>query len=161
MGELLLARGNLLVARGDFHAAEAAYLHSLRLARERKQSFLTLKSLGSLGWVSMEEEHYDESIDWDTEALSLGQSLNARIGIEKVLGNEGWSYYKMGDLDNALSLLQEAKVAAQQLGGTKDEMLWIRNIGAIEIDQRSYSAAERDYREALRLARQMENGSVA
>ena len=161
MGELLLARGNLFLARGDLPAAENSYLQSLRFARENKQSFLTLKSLGSLGWVSMEQEHYDESIDWDTEALGLGRSLNARIGIEKVLGNEGWNYYKMGDLDNARSLLEEAKEAAHKLGGSKDEMLWIRNIGAIEIAQRSYFAAERDYQEALRLAREMENKAVA
>ena len=132
MGEVLLGRGNLLFARGDLRSAENAYLQALRFARDNKQSFLTLKSLGSLGWVTMEEERYDESIDWDTDALSLGRSLNARIAIEKVLGNEGWNYYKMGDLDNALSLSQQAKLDAQQLGGSKDEMLWIRNIGAIE-----------------------------
>ncbi len=52
-------------------------------------------------------------------------------------------------------------MAAQQLGGVKnDDAMWIRNIGAIEIAQGSYSAAERYYREALRLARQMENDSV-
>src|SRR5208282_462983 len=161
MGELLLARGNLFLARGDLPAAENAYLQSLRFARANKQSFLTLKSLGSLGWVSMEEEHYDESIDWDTEALSLGRSLNARIAIEKVLGNEGWNYYKMGDLDNALLLLQQAKEAAHRLSGTKDEMTWTRDIGAVEIGQRAYLAAERDYQEALRLARQMDNKAGA
>jgi CHAT domain-containing protein len=161
MGELLLARGNLFFARGDLPAAENAYLQSLRFARENKQSFLTLKSLGSLGWVSMEEEHYDESIDWDTEALSLGRSLNARIAIEKVLGNEGRNYYKMGDLDNALLLLLQAKEAARRLSGTKDEMTWTQNIGAVEIAQRSYPAAERDYQEALRLARQMDNKAAA
>jgi CHAT domain-containing protein len=161
MGELLLARGNLFLARGDLPAAENAYLQSLRFAKANKQSFLTLKSLGSLGWASMEEEHYDESIDWDTEALSLGRSLNARIAIEKVLGNEGWNYYKMGDLDNALLLLQQAKEAAHRLSGTKDEMNWTQDIGAVEIAQRSYPAAERDYQEALRLATQMDNNAAA
>lgn len=161
MGELLLARGNLFFAHGDLLAAENAYLQSLRFARANKQSFLTLKSLGSLGWVSMEEEHYDESIDWDTEALRLGRSLNARIAIEKVLGNEGRNYYKMGDLDNALLLLQQAREAAHRLSGTKDEMTWTQNIGAVEIAQQSYSAAERDYREALRLAREMDNKAAA
>jgi CHAT domain-containing protein len=161
MGELLLARGNLFFARGDLTAAENAYLQSLRFARANKQAFLTLKSLGSLGWVSMEEEHYDKSIDWDTEALNLGRSLSARIAIEKVLGNEGWNYYKMGDLDNALLLLQQAKEAAHRLSGTKDEMTWTQNIGAVEIAQRSYSAAEHDYQEALRLATQMDNKAAA
>jgi CHAT domain-containing protein len=160
-GEVLLARGNLFLARGDFPAAENAYLQSLRFARADGQAFLTLKSLGSLGWVSMEEGHYDKSIDWDTEALSLGRSLNARIAIEKVLGNEGRNYYKMGDLDNALLLLQGAKEAAHRLSGTKDEMNWARNIGAVEIAQRSYSAAERDYKEALRLATQMDDKAAA
>jgi CHAT domain-containing protein/Flp pilus assembly protein TadD len=157
MGELLLARGNLFLARGDFPSAENAYRESLRFARENQQSFLTLKSLGSLGWVSMEEEHYDESIDWDTQALELSRTLDARTATEKVVGNMGRSYYKMGDFDRALSLLQEAEDASIQLGVNKDELIWLMNIAEIEYGQGLYAAAERDFQQGLFLARKLEN----
>jgi tetratricopeptide (TPR) repeat protein len=157
MGELLLARGNLFLGRGDFPSAENAYRESLRFARENQQSFLTLKSLGSLGWVSMEEEHYDESIDWDTQALELSRTLDARTATEKVVGNMGRSYYKMGDFDRALSLLQEAEDASIQLGVNKDELIWLMNIAEIEYGQGLYAAAERDFQQGLFLARKLEN----
>ena len=160
-GEVILGRGNLFVARNDYPAAEDAYRQSLEFARSRNQPFLRLKALGSLGLIAMQQEHYDESIDWDTEALNLARSLDSQIAVEKVLGNEGWNYYKMGDLEGARSLLVQAKQAAHDLGGIKDETIWIRNIATVEIAQRSYSEAERDYQAALRLARQMENKAVA
>ena len=157
MGELFLARGNLSLVRGDLSAAESAYLQSLRFSQEKKQSFLTLKSLGSLGWVSMEEEHYDESIDWDTKALELSRTFGARVATEKVLGNMGRSFYKMGDFDRALSLLTEAKNASLELGANTDEMLWLVNIGEVEHGQRLYLSAERDFQQALTLARNLQN----
>src|SRR5271169_4820455 len=156
MGELFLARGNLSLARRDLSAAENSYLQALRFSRERKQSFLTLKSLGSLGWVSMEEEHYDESIDWDTNSLALSRTLGTRVATEKVLGNMGRSFYKMGDFDRASSLLTEAKDASVQLGANKDEMLWLMNIGEIEYGQNLFPAAERDFQQGLDLARKLE-----
>ncbi len=157
MGEILLGRGNLFLARGDLPSAENAYLQSLRLARENKQSFLTLKSLGSLGWVSMEEEHYDQSIDWDIKALEMARALGARVAIEKVTGNMGRSYFKMGDFERASSLLTEAKDASIQLSANKDEMLWLMNIGEIEYAQERYPPAERDFQQGLVLARRLEN----
>ncbi len=161
LGEVALGRGNLFVTRNDYPAAEEAYRQSLEFARSRNQPFLRLKALGSLGLTSMQQEHYDEAIDWDTEALNLARSLDAQIAVEKVMGNEGWNYYKMGDLETARSLLVQAKQAAHDLGGIKDETIWIRNMATVEIAQRSYPEAERNYQEALRLARQMENKAVA
>jgi CHAT domain-containing protein/tetratricopeptide (TPR) repeat protein len=160
LGEVYLSRGNLAIARNDYSAAEPAFRQALQFSYEKKQSFLRLKALGSLGFISMQKGHYDESIDWDTQALELSRSLSARIAGEKVEGNLAWNYYTMGDLENALTLSVEAKNVATQLGADKDEMLWLRNIGTIEFTQRSYTAAARDYAEGLRLARKLENKSL-
>jgi CHAT domain-containing protein len=161
LGEVYLSRGNLAIASSDYSAAEPAFRQALQISVEQKQSFLRLKALGSLGFISMQKGHYDESIDWDTQGLELSRSLGARIAGEKVEGNLAWNYYTMGDLDNALSLSIEAKNVATQLGADKDEMLWLRNIGIIEDVQRSYSAAERDYRDALTVASKLGNDGVA
>jgi CHAT domain-containing protein/Flp pilus assembly protein TadD len=160
LGELYLARGNLSLARGDFSAAESSYLQALRFSREKKQSFLTLKSLGSLGWVSMEEGHYDESIDWDTNALELSRTLGARVATEKVTGNMARSYYMMGDFERALSLLSEAEAAAVELHVDKDVMVWRMNIGVIDLDQHSYSAAAQNFQQALEIAKRLNNKAV-
>jgi CHAT domain-containing protein/Tfp pilus assembly protein PilF len=160
-GEVSLARGTLLVLQGDPSSAQSSFHRALQDAHHGADPFLEARASGSLGLVSMNQEHFDESIDWYTQSLKVSQSLDARIITEKTLGNMGWNYYKMGDLDNALLFLQQAKEAAQQLSGTKDEMIWTRNIGAVELAQRSYSAAERDYKEAWRLARQLDDKAAA
>ncbi len=161
LGEIVLGRGTLEVLRGDPQAAEQAFRQSLQIARATNQEFLQARALGSLGLVAMKQERFDESIDWNTQALALSQSLGARTATEKILGNTGWSYYQMGDLDRALSLYTQAKEAAAQLGVTTDEALWLTNIGNVEYHQRSYAAAERDYQLALALARKLDNKSVA
>jgi CHAT domain-containing protein len=160
-GEVSLARGTLLVLQGDSSSAQSSFHEALQDAQQGADPFLEARASGSLGLVSMNKEHFDESIDWYTQSLKVSQSLDARIITEKTLGNMGWNYYKMGDLDNALLLLEQAKEAAQRLSGTKDEMIWTRNIGAVELAQRSYSAAERDYKEALRLAKGLDDNAAA
>ena len=161
LGEVYLSRGNLALARNDYAAAESAFRRALQFALEMKQSFLRLRALGSLGFVSMEKGHYDESIDWDTQALELSKSLGARIVGEKVEGNLAWNYFTMGDLEKALSLSTEAKNVATQSGADKDAMLWLRNIGTIEYTQRDFSAAETNYLQSLDLARKLENNTTA
>jgi CHAT domain-containing protein len=160
MGEVILSRGNLAVARGDLPSAETAYRQSLQFAREKNQTFLVLKALGSLGYVAMTQQRYDESIDWDTQALELSRKLGARIATGKVTGNMARSYYKMGDFERALSLLSEAKAVAVELHADKDIMTWRMNIGSIDYDQHSYSAAAQNFQQALDIAKRLENKAV-
>jgi CHAT domain-containing protein len=161
LDEVYLGRGTLAVMQGDTPGARSAFRRSLELARQDKQYFLETRALGSLGLVSMNEGHFDESIDWYTRSLEMSRSLGARIVTEKTLGNMGWSYYQMGDLDMAFALSSEARVAAQQLNVNADEPLWLRNMGLIEEVRRSYSAAAQDYLQALSLTNRIENKTLA
>ncbi len=161
LGEVLVGRGTLAFMRGNLAGARADFHHALDFARQSHQTFLEARALGSLGLVAQQQEHYDESIDWYTQSISLSRTLGARAITAKTLGNMGWSYYRMGDGDEALALSVEAKNAAVELGVDKDEMLWLRNIGTIEGGRRSYTAAAHDYLLALKLANKLENKAVA
>jgi CHAT domain-containing protein/Tfp pilus assembly protein PilF len=161
LAEVFLSRGTLAFLRGDYSTARSTFRQALQLAQRNQQSFIEAKALGSLGLVAMYEERYDESIDWYTRSLDVSRSLGAQAVTAKTLGNMGWCYHRMGDDAKALSLSSDAKEAATQLGVSKDEMLWLRNIGIIEDSQGSYTAAERDYEEALDLANKMQNGAEA
>ncbi len=161
LAEVILSRGTLAFLQGDYAAGRDLFHQALQRAQHNQQYFIASKAAGSLGLVSMYEEHFDEAIDWYSRSLEISRSLNARAITAKTLGNMGWCYYRMGDYERALTLSTEAKGAAVELGVDKDEMLWLQNIGTIENAQRSYSAAERDYQEALGLARRMGNESQA
>jgi CHAT domain-containing protein/Tfp pilus assembly protein PilF len=159
LAEVTLSRGTLAFLQGDYSTARVSFRQALQRAQQKQQPFIEAKALGSLGLVSMSEERFDESIDWYSKSLEVSQSFGARAITAKTLGNMGWCYYRMGDSERALSLSTEAKEAAIQLGVDKDEMLWVRNIGAIENRQHLYSKAESDFLQSLSLARKLNNKS--
>jgi CHAT domain-containing protein/Tfp pilus assembly protein PilF len=156
-GETSLARGTLFFLQGNYPSAQTSFHGALQDARQSNEVFLETRAAGSLGLVAMYQEHFDESIDWYTQSLQLSQSLGARIVTEKTLGNMGWCYYRMGDLEKAASFTTEAKDAATQLGAEKEEMLWSGNIGAIEFKQLQFAEAEHDFQRCLALARKLDN----
>src|SRR5580658_3564944 len=161
LGEVMLTRGTFSVLRHDYSSAEASFRLSLKIARQQNQTFLASKALGSLGNVTMREEHYDESIDWDDQALELSRSLGARIATAKILGNIGWDYYKMGDRETALEHFVQAEKDSAQLGLQRDQLIWLTNVGTVEYDERSYDSARRDFNAALVLAQGLENKALA
>jgi CHAT domain-containing protein len=161
LGEVMLTRGTFSVLRHDYSSAEASFRVSLNFARKQNQTFLASKALGSLGNVTMREEHYDESIDWDDQALDLSRSLGARTATAKILGNIGWDYYKMGDRETALEHFVQAEKDSAQLGLQRDQLIWLTNVGTVEYDERSYDSARRDFNAALVLAQGLENKALA
>ncbi|MGA8673875.1 MAG: CHAT domain-containing protein [Candidatus Acidiferrales bacterium] len=161
LGDVWLAEGGLAVAQNDYSSAELAFRNALHISQEEKQPFLETKALGSLGRVAMIQERYDEAVDWYQKALELAQSLDAQTLVAKTLGNEGWNYYKLGDLEKAANLFNQAREDSARLGLRQDELVWRTNIGSVEYDERSYAAAESDYRQALALAQKLENKASA
>ncbi len=157
LSEVILGQGTLAFLQGDYPAATLFFHEALQQAQRNDQAYVQSKALGSLGLAAMYQEHFDESIDWYTKSVALSRAVYARAITAKTLGNMGWSYHRMGDEDQALSLSIEAKEAAVQLGAEKDEMLWLRNIGTIQYSRHDFSAAETDYVQSLALARQLQN----
>ncbi|MFZ0884634.1 MAG: CHAT domain-containing tetratricopeptide repeat protein [Candidatus Acidiferrales bacterium] len=160
LGEVAISRGTLSLLLGNYPDAESAFHRSLEIARQRHQSFLEAKSLGSLGLVAMRQEHYDESIDWDAQGLVASRSLGAAGAVAKILGNLGWSYYQMGDLDTAQSLFAQAEEASEKLGLIKDQYIWLSNIGLVSYTRRDLPVAESYFQRALEIARKLENKSA-
>ncbi|MGA9969572.1 MAG: CHAT domain-containing tetratricopeptide repeat protein [Candidatus Acidiferrales bacterium] len=144
----------------DLSSAEVAFRSSLRVAFETKQPFLETKALGSLGRLAMIQGHYDEAVDWYEKALDLAQSLGAQTLVAKILGNEGWNYYKLGDFEKAENLFERARADSSRLGLYQDELVWVTNIGTMKYDVHSYAPAEQDYQQALDLARKLDNNAA-
>src|SRR5258708_23955059 len=109
----------------------------------------------------MGEGHYDEAIDLEHAAVGVSQALGAKSSAAKIFGNLGWSYYKTGDIENALALFTQAQRASAQLGIIKDEMVWLTNIAGMQYENKSYLEAEQAYQKALSTARKLENKSAA
>jgi CHAT domain-containing protein len=157
LGEVELRKGTLAFYRQDFAAAEAAYQKCLEAARNHQNGFLQAAAFGSLGLVATKTEHYDESIDWNRQALQLSQSLDAKVSVAKTLGNMGWAYYELGDFENASELYEQAIAASKMAGLRGPQIDWEVNIGNVHYSKGELAASRLSYQEALTLAREFEN----
>ena len=109
LGEVALRKGTLAFWRDENKKAESAYHQTLQIAREQKDPYLQAAALGSLGAIATKQEHYDESIDWDDQALRVSQSIGAQSSVAKILVNMGWSYFEMGDYERSRSLFSTSR----------------------------------------------------
>lgn len=157
-----LAKGTLLLLRGDYDGSGKAFRQSLNAARDLKQTFVEANALGNLGVLATRRAHYDEAIDDYDECLAVARKLKNEPLQAKTQGNLGWNYLKMGDFDRALSLSENALTGASRIGQLKDEQIWLTNIGLILFEQRDFARAKESFHEALEVARKLDNqGAVA
>ena len=92
----------------------------LLIAREHNFRSLEVSMLGDLGYVDMKREHYDEAIDWDRSALQMSDDLKTGLYTSGIQGNMGWSYFSMGDFENAKSLFEKAETDSARAGLSVD-----------------------------------------
>ena len=161
LSECFLRLGTLASLQLDLPKAQASYRAALDLARKQKNAFVEASALGSLGLLATQAERYDESIDWNRQALQAAQSLGARSLIAKIEGNIAWSYLKMGDLENSLALNKAAEQDALRAGLQQDRVLSLLQTGAIYFYMGDYAAAEMESRKAHSLAKSLKDDGDA
>src|SRR5260370_39794082 len=82
LGDVASAQGTLYVHQKRYADARAAYYKALLAARAGKNAGQETGVLGSLGFVSMWQEHFDEAVDWfkasraASETPAGGQTLS-------------------------------------------------------------------------------------
>ena len=154
-GDVSRARGTYAFQRGDFSAARSSFLASLLFARTRKDRFLEATALLNLGSVSLEQERFDEAVDWLRSAQRAALALDAEDIEEGALGSLGWGYLGLGDTARALELFKEAEKEAKDLGDIGDDLKWLTNVGYAYTDEGKIQPAKATYAQALQLARQI------
>ena len=157
LGDIAQARGTLEVDRKRYGEAAAAFRTSLSIARQQELPFLEVLAFGSLGNVAMQQEHFDEAVDWYRLALQKSQSIGAASSLAITLGNIGWNYSALGDFENAETMLKEAESAASRAGQVGVRVYWLVALGDVYYRQRRYADAEAISLQALALARNMDS----
>lgn len=156
-GEVALRKGTLADLQGDRGSAQAEYREALQIANRVRDQFLEVAALGSLGLVATEEEHYDESMEWNRAALQLAQSIGDQNSEGKILGIMGWSSSEMGDYERALDLFQQAESVSSHMGSKGDVLYWRLDAGDVYVARQDYSSAESAYLNALEIARSLDD----
>jgi CHAT domain-containing protein len=153
--DVALARGELEMERGRYESAHVAFQGALARARMTDNLFAQSNALLSLGWSALQEEHFDEALDWNEAAKKQSAAIDAGHIQQTALGNEGWAYYKLGEPERALVLFLDAAKRAHEIGTTTDEVAWLTNAGYVYLDAHEYDKARQSYQQALDLAKQI------
>jgi CHAT domain-containing protein len=146
---------------GDWPKAEAYFHRALALAQQAGDSFRETGALLDLGVAASMQEHYDESMEWLLRARDLAARRGYGLEFEKASGSLGWDDYKLGDLDKALALSQEAAEKALALSADRDQSIWLNNVGLIFYQRGDNRQAESYYRRSLAIDRRLENKHFA
>ncbi|GAC1616721.1 MAG: hypothetical protein PVS2B2_00750 [Candidatus Acidiferrum sp.] len=160
LGETRLRAGTLAYFEGNASVAESAYRNALQIARNQKDSYLEVAALGSMGFIASQQERYDESIEWNRDALRLSESIGAQESVARIFGNMGWSYFEIGDYEKALALFQKAADSSGKVGVVVDQLYWKINTGAVEYYLHDNSLAQEQSLEALDLARKLKEAAA-
>jgi len=151
-GNVIRARGILAIEHGQPTEATRLFAESLSFARSRDDQFLEATALLNLGKALLDEQHFDEAIDWLEPARELSTRIEAESIAVKAVGNLGWAYYNLGDSEKALELSHQAEKRAIKIGAVFDRLSWITNSGYVYADLGDFSRAKDFYQQAYGLA---------
>ncbi len=154
-GEVLSAHAILAIKSGRLAEARVYFLDALAFARSHNDRWLQATTTLNLGYIAMQEDHYDEAVDWFRSAYQDGVSFGYKNVVQGAAGNLGWAYYQLGDSERALDQFRQAEASAEELGIVRYQLKWLSTTGYVYQDSRDWARALDAYRKSLVLAQQI------
>jgi CHAT domain-containing protein/tetratricopeptide (TPR) repeat protein len=112
--------------------------------------YLEARALVYLGYLLMQERHYDQAIEYLNQALDATTSLLLK---QMAFGNLGECHAELGDWEGAINYSQAAEEAASGIrDASKDRVRWLIDLGRIYYSQIQYGDAEKSWVNALGIA---------
>jgi CHAT domain-containing protein len=156
-GEVMNERGRWDGAQEDFGSAfrqfRITYAYALAHRNLRLQTAASLNE----GWAALNLNLYDDAQYWSRiayrDAVAIGDEDLALLAT----GNLGLAYYPFGDAEESQKLLQDAAQSAARLGDIRNQLIWVSKLGEMDAYAHRDASAGEAYRQALSLARQIDN----
>ncbi len=101
-------QGSLYDVRGNLDKAEEVYVRMEAFCEELEDSRGRAYALKGLGNVSFKKEKYAVAEQYYKKSLRIAQTLEDNLLLSDVLNNLGSCFYMDDDIDEALSLFEEA-----------------------------------------------------
>jgi CHAT domain-containing protein len=156
-----LRRGILLYdLDGDFDGADAAFLHASDLVSGLHDDYLTASLFIDRGYIRLKTFRYDEALPLLEAADQAAQRVPSKVIHERCLGNLGWCYFRLGQLDRALGEYAKAEPLAAEIRVADDQQDWLGNIGSIYYAREDYEKAIGYYSRARDIAQGLEDRSA-
>jgi CHAT domain-containing protein/tetratricopeptide (TPR) repeat protein len=156
-GSVLRARGVVDIDEDQLEAGKRALLQALSFARAHHDQFLEATTLLNLSWAALQNDLFDEAVDWSINAQRKALDLGAEDVAQAAAGNLGWAYFELGDHVRALELFLDAQRRAARLGDSRSRLKWLENIGYVYASEGNTTDATAAYLQALQLAKRNDN----
>jgi len=158
--EVLNYRGALDFHEKNYFQASAVYQRALDLSRQYNRREQEASALVGLALVATGQEHFDEAIDRNQVALRLSRSLDTQGLVSTALGNLGWSYFELGDFENALDFYGQGAQASSASGLPGYSAYWFSDVATAYLALHNYARAEELARTTLKQARELKNAQT-
>jgi CHAT domain-containing protein/tetratricopeptide (TPR) repeat protein len=145
-----LARGRCAMLF-DRAVAKSHFINATSLAHGN-DGFVEGIAFLNLGFLLLQEEHYDQAIANLNQVPAATDSFYAR---ERAFGNLGFIYSQLGDWRNAISFSQQAEAIAVELKNQQDQELWSIDLGKAHHALHELPEAEAYYLKALSIAQSL------
>jgi len=158
--QLYIAKAALQVDLKKYADAEASYNYAFAIARQEKAPLLEVNALSNLGRLAASEEHFDQAVELNQEALRLSRLLSTQGNTATILGNLAWSYFELGDFENAREFYMAGARNSQETGLIGNSAYWLTGVANSSIALHDYSAAETLAKSTLDRARELRHGQT-
>jgi len=153
--EIMLKVGDVEQLIGQWDEAQDYYLKALDLASSEG-------NLSAVGWshiaLSTTERlrgNYTEALEQLEQARQIFESIDDRVGLDKVYHNSGTVAAHQGELDIAKPLFEESLALRRQLGDRAGESDMLNNLALIASYQGDNDTARQLHEEGLAINREL------
>lgn len=141
---------------GDYTTSLAQYQRALELYENADFPRGEGDTLGNIGGIYLLLGRYPEALSYYERALAISQSLESKPSMSLDHGNLALCYLGLGRLDDALAHIDQALALSIVTGMRKEEALWLRGKGNIQIRSGRYDLGLTSHRAALAIYEEME-----
>lgn len=149
IAQIRIYRGYIHLALGQSGASEEEMRASVSAAELARDPYLLATALTNLGFILLQHYRYDEAIEWSERSLEISRPHGYHLLTARNLGNEGWCYYRLGDVAKAESDFAEYEARSAKLGRWEDQQRALGNLGSIHFARQDYNNAIVYYQRAL------------
>jgi CHAT domain-containing protein/tetratricopeptide (TPR) repeat protein len=115
----------------DFKTGEAYYRAALSGAEGLHDPYWIAWARMGLGYNRAKAARFDEAIPFLEDARDRAQRIGAKALVAGSLGNLGWCYVSLGDLDHAMDAYSRAEALSEKIGWRDVQHRWLTSIGNI------------------------------
>lgn len=146
------------LARGS-DEAEGYYRAAFADAERTHDPYMQAWARLDLGHNRARVSRFDEAVPLLDRARESAQQCGAKSLLEGTLGNLGWCYLMLGDIDSAQDAFTRAESLSAQIGYKDNQQRWLGALGAICMRQGDLDRAASYQQRAAKLAREADNNS--